>query len=158
VSAYYLVDPWVHQASYADVANVPDKKHDEFMAEALKRTAKFGAKVHALRKFSFDAVADFDDCSLDFVYVDAVHDYEGALRDIVDWWPKLKPGGVIAGHDYLDQINVAGVFGVHTAVNRFAAAAGRPVYQTNGYPSVDGDGNAASKRGVLEWRSFVMIK
>ena len=33
--------------------------------------------------------------------VDAVHDYQGALIDMCDWWPKLKPGGVMAGHDYL---------------------------------------------------------
>ena len=159
-SAYTLVDPWRHQASYADVANVADAKHSEFMTEALQRTARFGSKVRVLRKMSFEAVADFadGDCSLDFVYVDAVHDYEGALRDLVDWWPKLRPGGIMAGHDYLDGINVAGVFGVQTAVDRFAAAVDRPVYMTNGYPSVDGAGKAATERGVLEWRSFVLIK
>ena len=41
VSEYYLVDPWVHQADYADIANVPDDKHSEFMTEALARTAAF---------------------------------------------------------------------------------------------------------------------
>ena len=72
----------------------------------------------------------FDDCSLDFVYVDAVHDYHGvsetpycdlqldygltdppfctpalqALADMIDWWPKLAYGGVMAGHDYWDGI------------------------------------------------------
>jgi hypothetical protein len=158
VSEYYLVDPWVHQADYADIANVPDDKHSEFMTEALARTAKFGDKVHAVRKFSFDAAADFADCSLDFVYVDAVHDYEGALRDILDWWPKLKPGGVMAGHDYLDQINIAGVFGVKSAADRFAAAVDRPIFSTAGFPVVDGSGKGASTRGIFEWASFVILK
>ena len=157
-AAYTLVDPWIHQESYTDVANVADGKHSEFMAEALKRTARFGGKVRVMRNFSFQAAAAFDDCSLDYVYVDAVHDYEGARRDLQDWWPKLRPGGIMAGHDYLDQINVAGVFCVQTAVDRFAAAVNRPVYMTNGYPSVDGAGLSATTRGVLEWRSFVMIK
>jgi SAM-dependent methyltransferase len=158
VSAYYLVDPWVHQADYADIANVADATHNAFMAEALGRTAKFGAKVKVVRKFSFDAAGDFDDCSLDYVYVDAVHDYEGALRDILDWWPKLKPGGVLAGHDYLDQINLAGVFGVKSAADRFAAAVDRPLYATTGYPEVDGAGRGAAARNILEWRSFVILK
>jgi Methyltransferase domain len=142
VSNYYLVDPWVHQADYADIANVPDSQHNEFMAEALARTARFGTKVHTVRKFSFDAAADFADCSLDFVYVDAVHDYEGALRDILDWWPKLKPGGILSGHDYFDQIHVVGVFGVKSAADRFAAAVDRQVFTTN----------------PADWRSFLIIK
>jgi hypothetical protein len=37
---------------------------------------------------------------VDYVYVDARHDYCGALEDIAAWWPKLRPGGIMAGHDY----------------------------------------------------------
>lgn len=37
---------------------------------------------------------------LDLVYIDAVHDYENLSQDIRDWYPKVKPGGFIGGHDY----------------------------------------------------------
>jgi predicted O-methyltransferase YrrM len=111
-----------------------------------------------VRKFSFDAANDFADCSLDFVYVDAVHDYKNALRDILDWWPKIKPGGVMAGHDYLDQINIGGVFGVKSAADRFAAAVDRPIFSTAGFPVIDGNGKSATERNIFEWASFFILK
>jgi predicted O-methyltransferase YrrM len=42
----------------------------------------------------------FDDESVDFCFVDASHVAEDAQRDIEAWWPKIKPGGIIGGHDY----------------------------------------------------------
>lgn len=36
----------------------------------------------------------------DFIFIDADHSYEGVRGDIQRWWPKLKPGGVMAWHDY----------------------------------------------------------
>jgi predicted O-methyltransferase YrrM len=42
--------------------------------------------------------------SFDFVYIDARHDYASALEDIRDWWPKVRRGGILAGHDYVDAM------------------------------------------------------
>ena len=41
--------------------------------------------------------------SVDFVYIDARHDYKGAMEDIKAWWPKLKKGGLLSGHDFLGE-------------------------------------------------------
>lgn len=38
--------------------------------------------------------------SLDFVFIDAAHDYESVLQDINAWFPKVRNGGMISGHDY----------------------------------------------------------
>lgn len=38
--------------------------------------------------------------SLDFVFIDGDHSYSGVTNDIINWLPKLKPNGVIGGHDY----------------------------------------------------------
>jgi predicted O-methyltransferase YrrM len=47
-----------------------------------------------------DVIAkDFLDASCDFVFIDADHSYEAVLRDIDAWWPKVRPGGMLAGHD-----------------------------------------------------------
>lgn len=120
---YYLIDPWVQQAVYRDDANVPSAEQEARMAEALAAVAPYAQRAAVLRNFSFDAVAEFEDCALDYVYVDAVHDYEGALHDMIDFWPKVRPGGVLAGHDFgTDGFTPHGIFGVQSAVLRFSAA------------------------------------
>ena len=44
------------------------------------------------------AAERFDE--LDFVFLDAAHDYQSVLADLQAWWPRIKKGGVLAGHDY----------------------------------------------------------
>jgi len=56
----------------------------------------------AMRMTSIDASEYVDDGSLDFVFIDASHDYDNVIADIRAWYPKVKEGGVIAGHDYPD--------------------------------------------------------
>jgi hypothetical protein len=148
-SVLHLVDPWRQQAQYVDVANVDNRGQERLFDETNSRMAHFGARARVHRAFSFDAVRDFRDASLDLVYVDAVHDYEGALRDFCDWWPKLAPGGVFAGHDYLDGVVPEGLFGVRSAADRFAIAVNRQLFVTAGWPETE---------DRTEWASFYMIK
>ena len=49
---------------------------------------------------STEVARQFSDESLDFVFVDAAHDYDNVKADIIAWLPKVKPGGIMAGHDY----------------------------------------------------------
>jgi len=42
----------------------------------------------------------FSDESIDLLFVDGDHSFEGCLRDLRNWYPKVKPNGVILGHDY----------------------------------------------------------
>ncbi len=56
--------------------------------------------ITPIRKKSIEASKDFEDNSLDFVYIDANHQFRNVLEDLKSWYPKVKSGGVIAGHDY----------------------------------------------------------
>lgn len=57
--------------------------------------------INPIRKASLDAAGIYEDESLDFIFIDASHDYENVLKDIQAWFPKAKPfTGVISGHDY----------------------------------------------------------
>jgi len=56
--------------------------------------------VYQLVATSTHAARLFADASVDFAFIDANHTYESALEDIKAWWPKIKPGGAMAGHDY----------------------------------------------------------
>jgi hypothetical protein len=56
--------------------------------------------VRPLRGYSVPMAHMIPNASLDLVYVDAAHDYRNARNDVLAYWPKLKPGGVMAGHDF----------------------------------------------------------
>ena len=97
---YYLVDMWRSQSNYSDGANVADDEQEKRYQIAQRRMARFGSKAVFIRNDSLSALHLVPDNSVDFVYIDARHDYCGAFEDLVAWWPKLRKGGLFAGHDY----------------------------------------------------------
>ena len=98
---YILVDSWQHTAGYADSANIPQDQQDEVFNIAKATLEPWKSKTIFLRNYTTDAVAYVANASLDFIYVDARHDYCGVLQDLEAWWPKLKQNGIMAGHDFI---------------------------------------------------------
>jgi hypothetical protein len=58
---------------------------------------------------SVGAAAWYDDASIDWVFLDASHDATGVEADCAAWWPKVKPGGALAGDDWSWESVQAGV-------------------------------------------------
>jgi predicted O-methyltransferase YrrM len=56
--------------------------------------------INPIQKPSIEAASDYEAESLDFVYIDASHDYDNVVKDINAWYPKIKPSGILAGDDY----------------------------------------------------------
>lgn len=56
--------------------------------------------ITPIRLPSVEASKLYKDGSLDFVFIDAMHTYDGITADITAWMPKIRKGGVLAGHDY----------------------------------------------------------
>ena len=101
------------------------------------RLAQFGARSEIWRLRSAEAAARVPDGSMDFVYIDARHDYESVLEDLDAWYSKLKPGAIFAGHDYVDGMFPQGDFGVKSAVDEFFGKRGIPVHGTQGPSPVE---------------------
>ena len=92
----YAIDPWKAYQGYRE--HVSQERQDGFYEETKERLK--GLSCEVVRKFSTDAAKDFEDGSLDFVYIDANHTYESVMIDMITWLPKLRQGGIMAGHDY----------------------------------------------------------
>ena len=128
----YAIDPWreFSEEVYPGNGNIPQQKQDGHYRITQERLKGFGGRSVILRKTSAEAAADFADGQLDFVYIDGAHDYDNVVLDLNAWYPKVRKGGVLAGHDYLDG-NVRGaVYGVKRAVNEFGAKHGYRVRST----------------------------
>ena len=123
----YSIDPWREFSPeiYRDGANVPADEQEAFLAEARFRLARFGERSKILRLTSEEASREIPDGSLDFAYLDAQHHYEAVKEDIGLWYPKIKPGGLLGGHDYFDLVSkdpatgLVTVFEVKRAVDEF---------------------------------------
>lgn len=126
------IDSWAATASdeYVDISNVTQDEHDGNHAETNRRLARFGKRSTVWRTTGDEARARLRDESLDFVYLDARHDRESVAGDLALWWPAVRPGGLMAGHDYLDGELPEGIFGVRSAVDEFFGALGLRVQAT----------------------------
>lgn len=84
-------------------------------------------RYRLIRKYSFDAALELaqDGRWYDFVYIDGAHDRFAVESDIRNWLPLIRPGGIIAGHDYVEDHP-----GVVEAVDECAASSGWPLYVT----------------------------
>ena len=78
-------------------------EHDQLFVDAeklfLERTSHID-NIIKIKKTSIDASKDFENNSLDAVYIDAEHDYDSILSDVQTWKNKIKNGGVLCGHDW----------------------------------------------------------
>jgi len=72
--------------------------------------------ITPIRLPSVEAATQFDDASLDAIFIDANHEYSFVKEDIAAWYPKLKSGGLMGGHDYDGGPN-SGHPGVRDAVH-----------------------------------------
>lgn len=116
------VDPYQNypEDEYLDGCNLVNLK--EAKECALELLKPFGDRFLLLNVPSEKAAREFTRDSLDFVYVDGNHDYKHVAQDILLWWPKIHPGGVLGGHDYMTRNDSFQRCGVEQAVNEFVAS------------------------------------
>jgi len=94
----YITDSWDMHSFFS----VDDEygSFDGLYGEVKELLSQFGERVELVRKKSTEAALDFEDGSLDFVFIDAIHDYENCFNDINYWHNRVRNGGYVMGHDW----------------------------------------------------------
>lgn len=103
----YAVDPWVVQPG--ETETYEDWNMQAVINRYEAAINPFRDRVKTLRMFSVEAAKEFPDKSVDFVFIDAQHNYKNLMQDIEAWKPKCK---FLAGHDYWEPFP-----GIEKAVN-----------------------------------------
>lgn len=125
----WLIDSWREQAVEVcghDPSNVSQECHDAKYQQVRSRLGN-RPEVRILMAFSVPAAARFCDGYFDWIHLDPNH--LELRKDLEAWWPKVKPGGWVTGHDY----TVAGDFcTVKTELDQFVRERGLELFVTRG--------------------------
>lgn len=102
----FCIDTWKPSRNHVRQTNL-----DRALRNAKKILRPYN--VVFMRMTSLEAAKRIPNARLDFIYIDALHDYTSVKMDLLAWYPKLKMGGLFAGHDWTHE-------GVTRAVKDFA--------------------------------------
>lgn len=102
----HIVDTWLGSEEHTE--EMKGNLYEKFKSNM----ARLDGLYQEHRMTTNEAAHLFEDKSLDGVFIDADHSYEAVKKDIADWMPKMRKGGILAGHDYIPTFE-----GVVRAVN-----------------------------------------
>jgi len=133
------IDPWLSAEpdEYVDRSNVSQDEFERYYEITQERLARHGNRSSIWRVTSVEATERVPDHSFDFVYIDARHDYDSVMEDLAAWCCKVRSGGILAGHDYVDGDLPQGEFHVKSAVDEFFGRRQIPVHSTEGPSAVE---------------------
>ncbi len=104
IKTIFAVDQYLPYTDYIEEpTNVVDKDKIARVKEAAYEEisqSKYKDKVVVLEKSSLDAARDFDDNSINFIFLDSYLSAQDVKDDLHAWYPKLAEGGIMAGHDW----------------------------------------------------------
>jgi predicted O-methyltransferase YrrM len=106
---FYAIDHFEGSSEHKNRPEIKNKKLFEIFSKNTSRVKKF---IKVIKSDSLKASSKFENNSIDFIYIDASHEYEFISQDINFWYPKLKATGWLTGHDYKWQ-------GVKKAITEF---------------------------------------
>lgn len=117
----YGIDPWL---AYGEYDYQRWQNYQDHNYKIAKDKLNSYPNVTLIKKTSMDALSDFEDSSIDFVYIDGNHRFKWVAEDICEWAKKVRKGGIIAGHDYayFKHRYPGGGCQVHEVVDAFVKA------------------------------------
>ncbi len=120
INKLYLVDSYT---PYTE--DIGWEGNEDIYIHAKNRLKSHSNKIIFIRKFSDDALDDIEE-KVDFVYIDGNHQYEYVRRDVRNYYPLVKKGGVIGGHDFFTDNGVANAITEFARKNRLKLYLRRP--------------------------------
>ena len=120
-SKVYLIDMWKHVPKGRGGLGHPQKEQEATLADCKKRTQQFQDQIVFLQGWSYEMANRIPDESLDYLHIDASHDYKNVKRDLNCYWPKLRSdvGAIVCLHDYSNPS-----LGVKKATHEFMDSVG----------------------------------
>lgn len=109
---FYTIDLFEVREGYDKISD--NVIGSSFYNEVLGNINPVKEYINIIKGNSSDIAKKFKDNSIDFLFIDGDHTYSGVKRDLENWFPKIKSGGVIGGHDYSEASS-----GVKMAVDQY---------------------------------------
>lgn len=123
-----MIDPWKKHFDGTKSSRKRTKAEVEAVYRYAQHRTKFAEDRRLIvRTASVIASRFWPDEIFDFVFIDGLHFYDSVKEDVSLWWPKVKRGGILAGHDYFSPRNNTGVWGVQRAVDEFVEVNSLPL-------------------------------
>ncbi len=116
VTTLYMVDRWASVPEQKGDASMPTEWHEKNLNTVKERLKSIRGRAVILRGDSVAQADKVEDESLTLINIDGDHSEAGCFRDLRAWVPKVKPGGYVVLHDYLNKN-----YGVYQAVQNFCA-------------------------------------
>lgn len=114
---YYAIDNFRGSANPKDEATQHQQKRDmKALFEFNMKSLNILSSIHVVQMDSSVSAHIFNDGKIDFCFIDADHSPNAVQKDISAWWPKIRNGGIIGGHDYPSPLQ--------SVVNQFAKERG----------------------------------
>jgi predicted O-methyltransferase YrrM len=101
----YCIDAWEGSEEHQEMDVIKSRELYDVFLENING-ADIGYFIYPIRKWSTEAFEDFEDLSIDLLFVDGDHSFEGCYADLKNFFPKMKHGGIIIGHDYMEEWGV----------------------------------------------------
>ena len=117
----YGVDAWVSYKGYKDYTRQATFENMYQYTLGSMRVMMHRGQYDIIRAFSMDAIKKFNDNSIDFIFIDANHEEPYISQDIIEWSKKVRAGGIVSGHDYIEmketKIDVRDAIKKYTTIN-----------------------------------------
>lgn len=94
----YCVDPYIPYKRGETLLRGVEEQENRMATAHTRLINPFG--VTFIRKEGYEAAKDIPDNSLDFVYIDGDHSFDYVMLDLIAWTRKVRPGGIVSGHDF----------------------------------------------------------